>query len=354
MILPALRETDDITVVADPHNAAQMVLYMGTQGLPGVPAQKVTIDEATGEIVDIEPELHYVHRAMKELAQQDKGYITIGEIVYAGLQKASSLKEGLNDGIQLVVYRAYDDGSWIITDSGNGDDDAFRAWVKETTVPEGSNTTEATQLASTILNLCWLRDNGYSGLPKNPVTGEVDLELIFVDRTKYNRWRRVASPLRQLIQNIESGDEESVDEIDKLIQTVNDPSKGTEDLDNLRGNPRLPEAVLEIVERDSAGRHLVNGALTDAQLRYIRGKLKGAARFVLKGETYGVEKMQLVRYRRIGDDWKRQVWSPELDWSDWVTHGEPELNGYMDGAPLIDVETGVEYYTMWEKENELG
>ena len=58
MILPAVRETDDITVVADPHNAAQMVLYMGTQGLPGVPAQKVTIDEATGEIVDIEPELH--------------------------------------------------------------------------------------------------------------------------------------------------------------------------------------------------------------------------------------------------------------------------------------------------------
>ena len=343
MILPAVRETADLAHVLDPHNAAQMVLYMGTQDLPGIPQQKVTIDEETGEIVEIEPELHYIHRVWKELDRQDKG-----EVVYAGLQKASNLKEGLNDGIQLVVWRAYDRGWWVATDSNGGDDSAFRVWVKEVIVPEGASTTEATQLASTILNLCWLRDNDYGGLPLDPISGRVELEIIFADRSLYNRWRRVASPLRQLIENLEHGDEEAQEKLEDLIGAVNDPEKGLDDLDTIRSNPRLPEAIFEIEDRDEVGRHRIKGIITDAQLNHLRMKLKGSARFLLQGESYGVKNLVLVEYRLTPGEWNKRTW--DSGWTDWEPCETPELDGMYDGVPLIDKSLAVEYHRQWEEE----
>jgi len=343
MNLPVVKSRMEIAELNDPDTAAQMVLYMGVSDLPSPPSIKFDLD-SEGNPINVDSELQYIGGVWPDLSRRDQG-----KAVELGLQRAANMREGLNDGIQLVVWKAYDKGWWTATDMNGGDERAFRAWVKEVIVPEGASPTEATQLASTILNLVWLDDNGYA-------VGD-DLDYIFSNRALYNRWRRIASPLRQAISNIVNSQddgtyEDASEQISEMINAVNDPDKTIDDLDAIRSNPRLPEAIFVIEDRDQIGRSIVSATLTDAQLNHLRIKTRGSARFVLEGEQRDDGEMVLVEYRvnvspETGEIlMSRREWSTDI-WTPWFTVDEMN-QGIPEGAPLVDESLHLEYHRQWE------
>jgi len=341
--LPAIRDNGAVAEIPTAQNAADIVLFMGAQDLDGTPPPIVELD-GEGGIVHTESEGDYLRRVWEDFTPTQKA-----QVVYLGLQRAAILKESLNDGIQLVVWRSYDNGWWIPTQDYGDDDEAFRAWVRDVIVPEAASTTEASLLASTVLNLVWLRDNGYN-------TGK--LEDVFADRSMYNRWRRVASTIRRLIQGIEEADgsiniAELDEELGKVVDTVNDPNKDFNDLDAIRTSPRLPEAIFRIGIRDELGRNNVSGALTDAQLKHVKMKTRGAAKFLLEGEQHDQGNLVMTQYRYMHakNKWHYRVWL-NGKWSKWQHCDGIESMGTSEGAPLVDEEMGVEYYSMWVQTEE--
>ena len=219
------------------------------------------------------------------------------------------------------------------------------------TTEEGS-ATEATQLASTILNLEYLRDNEYGGLPEDS-KGIPALEPIFSDRSKYNRWRRVASGLRKLVDAaMENPEAEDVQEsIRELIQAVNDDAMSLDDLDKVgRKNPTMPRVqIVELPERDELGRVRFEGAATDAQYAVLKARTSDVAEWILQGQTYGVEDHTFAQYRSLEHTGiTRRTWSEKKGWSEWVEVEEiPE--GYPDGMPFEDPDLGVVYISQWEE-----
>jgi hypothetical protein len=342
----------DLADLRDPQSSALLVYYLGVRDLGignghGVPARQVTVDETTGVVVEEESDKDYIARVWPGLPREIKG-----RAVRAGLQRAAFYRDALADGIQLVVYRARHQGWWVETDANGGDEKAFRQWVKDAVTTEEGSPTEATQLASTILNLEYLRDNEYGGLPEDD-EGTVDLEPVFEDRSKYNRWRRVASGLRKLVDAArENPDAEDVrDSIREMIDAVNDETLALDDLDRVgRKSPSMPRVqVIESPIRDDLGRVLFYGAATDAQYAVLRTRTSDIVEWVLQGQAYGVHSHVLAQYRRhagSGRLWRR-IWDGTEGWGPFVEVEEiPE--GCPDGAPLEDPDLGVVYTSQWE------
>lgn len=338
--------TLDMAEISSPRAAAQMVYYLGVVSLPknGIPAREYRADDDTGEILWIEPDLQYISRIWPGLPDRTKGLA-----VAAGLQTAAAYKEALNDGIQLAVYRARKYGWWTYTDVNGGTDKAFRQWVKDIVTAEEGSPTEATQLASTILNLEFLAANDYAGLPIDE-NGDPDLEPIFSDRKLYNRWRRVASALRRLIEvEMESPDPENQELIQSIIDDVNNPDLSLDDLDQSgRQKPTLPPATIELDGKDEMGRNIFHGVATDAQLSLLQYSTKGKAQWVLKGEEYGVNHHTLFEYRvEPGEIWRR-AWDERHGWSEF--HRVEEMpEGYPEGVPFEDRDYGLTYTRQWEE-----
>lgn len=339
----------DLAEIATPRAAAEMVCYLGIVTLPknGVPAREYRIDDSTGEIVWIEPDRQYIARVWPGLSDKTKGYA-----VAAGLQVAATYRDALSDGIQLVVYRARAHGWWITTDSNGGNNKAFRQWVKNVITAEEGSATEASQLASTILNLEFLAANGYEGLPVDE-DGDPNLEAIFEDRKLYNRWRRVASGLRNLIEaEMEKPDPDNQERIQQIVDDVNNPDKSPDDLDQSgRQRPTLPPASIEMEGKDEMGRNIFKGVATDAQLTLLQYRTKDAAQWVLKGEVYGVTHHTLFEYRTESNDPQvyRRAWSERHGWSAFHQVEKIPEGGFPEGPFFEDPDWGLTYTRQWEE-----
>ncbi len=316
------RPAIELSQLSDPSAAAEMIIWLGLRNHQASPQQ--------GEN---EENRDYTQRAWKELSRN-----TRQEVIEIGLQVASWYRDGIQDGVQLVIYRTYANG-WIGFDS----EAEFRMWVRDQIGDEGS-AAEASQLASTILNLIWLQTNGFQGIPNN-------LEEIFGNRSEYNRWRRIASGLKNLIEAADSG--ELDDEIQEMIDDVNDSNNTMADLDKLgRVAPRLPKANIEILNYEEDGTRMIRGYLTDAQIAVLRQHTRSSAQWILKGEEYGVNVTRMVMYRK--QEFPTETWASRehhgTEWTEWKHLAEkPALDGYPVGMPFNDPELGLTYYRMWEE-----
>jgi hypothetical protein len=304
----------------------------------------------------LEPLAEYLPRVWPRLPIEVKGLI-----VTSGLQNAAFYRDALQDGIQLVVFRAYREGTWVVTmeqySSGHGTDEDFRAWVRGIVSEDdsGYSASEASQLATTVLNLTWLEANQYEGLPK-------DIEEIFCDRQQYNRWRRLAGKLRRLIEAAaEMDDPEDMDEyrdqIQEIVDAAQDPTMGHDDLDEVgKQRPSSPPILAEeLPGMDDMGRVQVVMTLTKLQRATLRSKLGRSLTYALKGEQVE-SNAWLVQYREQVDpktgeiQYAERSHSDESGWSDWYTLDEkPVYNGRQEGAVVQDPELGLTYRMQWEQ-----
>jgi hypothetical protein len=365
-------EQADLANLKDPAASADFVCYLGVMGLPEdqIPGREYEYDQDQEIITWVEPERDYINRVWNRLSPKRKG-----QAIQIGLQKAGAYREGLRDGIQLVVFRAYSHGWWLETMEGDGGDGSFRAWVKDAITAEGQSATEATQLASTILNLTWLKANLFDGLPD-------DLETAFMDRSRYSRWRRMASAFRRLIEAAEDAGQEPEEEgptvddkIQELVDEVNNPDNDLDDLDQAaRQKPALPPVVLTEERRDDAGRCLIRGAISPAQRTYLQQKLGKMLSYELEGQQYGADTHVLVEYREQRERWCKKCgsasrgheccpacgefdnwlvaenWHRRVEGGDWERLEEtPELTGFFDSA-LYDREMGLAYLRYYEEQ----
>lgn len=332
-------ESLPLAELRDPDATADFILWLGVKDRPGKPERK-----------DTESDREYALRTFRHVKRQAKS-----EIIVTGLNKAAFYRQALSDGIQLICYRAWIHGWWVDTQDLGGTEEAFRQWVKDAVTAEGASRTEAWRLANTILNLYWLKQNGYQGLPE-------DLEDIFRDRELFNRYARKVAEIGRYIQAIEDWEEpEEEDEeesgleklesyIEQAIQDINNPEKGTDDLDKPVGKQEAPPAIIHLSGYDQLGRTTFEGTATPTQLHRLKRATRQVAEWRLKGETYGItEEFVLVRYRFHKDSWACQAWSNELGWSDFEECEEPHLNGNQEGVPLVDTELGLTYIAQWEE-----
>lgn len=340
----------ELAELQDPQAAAGIVYALGLSGIPQAPIRKIEVDEETGEILMAESASEYVARVWdgKEDGKPLVSRELKGLAVRAGLQFATNFREALSDGIQLVVYRARRHGWWVTTDQvGGGDEAAFREWVKDAVTAEDASTTEATQLATTILNLEYLAAINHPRLPRKK--GKVDLETIFADRALYNRWRRVASKLRRLVEAAQEHRGNDVRQsIDELVETVMDDTKSFDDLDQAgRIRPSLPPVLIETGEYDKLGRQPCSFWATKAQMTVLRFKLNGVAQWVLPGEEYGVTRHVLAEYRSDPNGIWRREYNEVKGWQQFV-EVEEILPGVPEGATLEDPDWEVTYQRQWE------
>jgi len=348
----AVRPATDLENVPDVDAAANLVCYLGIRDLPSglIPARAVTIDSETGEIVQEEPDSEYVNRVFPKLDHETRHMV-----LTLGVGKAAVYQDKLGDGIRYMVWKSWDNGWWVDLDDGPEDlDKAFRAWVTETMTQEGRSNPEASQLANTILNLQWLADNNYRGLPKDGAD-ITTLEPIFRDAGQYQRWRRVTSRLRGLIDAKKEGAKngEITQQIRAIIKDVNDPDKNLTDLDQVgRKKPRVPPIVMtEGPARDSLGRSLVSASLTPSQKVMLQLRLGKDLEYRLEGETYDIKDYILANYRL---DTRLQRWSRRT-WDDYAVEWSPfepcdgTRGGIEDRPAFEDGELQLIYYWMWEE-----
>lgn len=332
-----------------PTDAALLTLLLGTQA-DGAPAPR-----------DNETLLRYMER------------ITADErllVLTGGLDRAVNIRNLMADGIRLAVWWTYSRG-WILFNS----DAEFRGWVRDTLTADGQSPTEATQLASVILNVDWLDANG------NEFDDIDDLDDIF-SGWLYQRLRRVAGKMRAAIEVADQEQAHGAGEqaIHTLLEAVENTELTLDDLDRVgRQRPPLPPVVVrELPERDAAGNVKVEMTLTPAQRVLLKQRMGDGISYELEGQAYGADTHRLLEYRshtryvcaECGtldgncECASQAVTIPVTAWarreydedgtSAWEhLADEPDLLGMArDGVPLVDDELGLVYTRVWEGDAE--
>lgn len=350
-----VRPAVDLDIVPDVDAAADLVLYLGLRDLPPelIPARAVTVDGDTGEVLTEEADRDYVLRVWPGMPLQLK-YMAVS----LGVRQATIYKDKLGDGINYIVWKAFDNGWWMDPDEGVSDiAKAFRPWVVTIMTQEKRSNSDASQLANTILNLVWLRDNDYKGLPVDDL-GLPTLEPIFKNDELYQRWRRVTGKLRALIEAKQEGatNGEITQQIKDLIKDINDPEKTLTDLDQVgRKKPRVPPIVMWEEPGTHRDKVDVTATLSPSQRSMLQQRLGKDLEYHLAGETYDITQRVLACYR--GDTrlnrWYRREWLPdETKYSAFVPSADPAtVEGYEDRPKVDDSELGLVYVWQWEEKD---
>lgn len=186
--------------------------------------------------------------------------------------------------------------------------------------------------------------------------------------------------LRHLIEITDEAEEP--DDVDKaireIIDAVNDPEKTQPDLDEVgKQRPKMPPIVLKESGRDRYGRHVIEGVVSQAGMKFLRRKLGTMFKLELVGEVYDTDKHRVVTYREqrvkictvcgspsgidvtycpecseeldhVDEYWSRQVEGEES----WEGLGEqPPMTGHYAGE-RVDTELGLRYVDYYEEVND--